>query len=234
MIDKFIHQLFSKAGLLIALLGISPWISSLSWAADDDVITAVIRNNPQQITYWLAQGSSPNALHQQGRSALAHAIYIESWQAAEALLSAKDLDVNARSPQGETALMLAAIKGRLDWVQRLIALQANVNQPGWTALHYAASVDLPDTLAIMQLLLEAHYAYIDAASPNGTTALMLAAQYSSQAVVDYLLEQGADIHLRNEQGLSVIDFAQRSQRAYMVAHIEQRWQSIARHQPPSW
>jgi ankyrin repeat protein len=71
----------------------------------------------------------------------------------------------------------------------------------------------------MELLLEAH-AYIDATSPNGTTPLMMAAHYGTPAAVKLLLDGGADPGLKNEQGLSAIDFAQRASRvdaAEMIA-----------------
>ena len=64
----------------------------------------------------------------------------------------------------------------------------------------------------MTLLLDKH-AYIDAASPNGSTPLMMAAHYGTPSAVKLLLEAGADPLLRNEQGLSAIDFAQRANRA---------------------
>jgi len=65
---------------------------------------------------------------------------------------------------------------------------------------------------VMYLLLEQN-AYIDAASPNGTTPLMMAAHYGTPSAVKLLLESGADPLLKNQQDLSAIDFAQRANRA---------------------
>ena len=61
----------------------------------------------------------------------------------------------------------------------MASMGADVNKPGWTPLHYAAT---HGHLAIMDLLLEEH-AYIDAESPNGTTPLMMAAHYGTPAAV---------------------------------------------------
>ena len=61
----------------------------------------------------------------------------------------------------------------------------------------------------MELLLENH-AYIDAESPNGTTPLMMAAHYGTPAAVKLLLEAGADPTLKNQLGLTAIDFARRA------------------------
>ena len=63
----------------------------------------------------------------------------------------------------------------------------------------------------MRLLLE-NFAYIDAASPNGTTPLMMAAMYGNSSAVKLLLEAGADPTLKNQLGLTAIDFAQQVKR----------------------
>ncbi|MEJ6763173.1 MAG: ankyrin repeat domain-containing protein, partial [Comamonadaceae bacterium] len=44
-------------------------------------------------------------------------------------------------------------------------------------------------------------------SPNGTTPLMMAAQYGLLASVQTLLDEGADVLLKNERGLNALDFA---------------------------
>ena len=120
--------------------------------------------------------------------------------------------MEARTAKGESPLMMAAIKGKLDLARRLIARQAEVNKPGWAPLHYAATYAGDTSPAMVRLLLE-HHAYIDAESPNGTTPLMMAAHYGSPGVVKLLLEEGADPMIRNQQGLTAIDFAHRAQRA---------------------
>jgi uncharacterized protein len=55
-------------------------------------------------------------------------------------------------------------------------------------------------------------AYIDAESPNGTTPLMMAAHYGTPEAVKLLLEAGADPSLKNQLGLTAIDFANRASR----------------------
>jgi ankyrin repeat protein len=65
---------------------------------------------------------------------------------------------------------------------------------------------------MVRLLLK-HHAYIDAESPNRTTPLMMAAHYGNPGVVKLLLEEGADPLLRNQKGLSAIDFARGANRA---------------------
>ena len=63
----------------------------------------------------------------------------------------------------------------------------------------------------MEVLLEEH-AFVDAESPNKSTPLMMAAKYGSPEAVKLLLENGAIPTLRNELGLTAIDFAQQANR----------------------
>ena len=151
----------------------------------------------------------------------------ESLRVARFLIDQPEVDVNARASTDENPLMMAALRGHLDLVEALIARRAQVNKPGWTPLHYAATYKGPTALAITRLLLE-HHAFIDAESPNKTTPLMMAAHYGHRDVVKLLLEEGADPMVRNQQGLSAIDFAQRADRrdvAEMIASYVRRQQN---------
>jgi hypothetical protein len=116
----------------------------------------------------------------------------------------KNPDVlNYQNQLGETPLMLASLKGSASIVKRLLDLGAEANQPGWTALHYAATSGHADVIR----LLVAKNAYIDADSPNKTTPLMMAARFNHQPAAKALLEGGADPTRTNEAGLTARDYA---------------------------
>jgi ankyrin repeat protein len=112
--------------------------------------------------------------------------------------------------------MLVCLKGNLKLAKLLISRQADINHPGWTPLHYAAT---GGHVAIVQLLLD-ESAYIDAESPNGTTPLMMAARYGSPEAVKLLIEEGADVHLKNQIGLTALDFAHQGKRPDAIKLIE--------------
>lgn len=200
--------------------------------AATDFQTAIIRDNFVQVRKLLQQGMDPNVADERGRPALVKAMQLDSLRVAQVLIQAPGININAMSAGGETALMHACIKGDLDVVKQLLALGARVNHPGWTPLHYAASADTEHSTDIARLLLDQH-AYIDAESPNKSTPLMLAAQYGSQAMVQLLLDAGADVQARNQLGLSAVDFARRSERAFMVKLLEEA-QQATRRSKASW
>lgn len=185
---------------------------SVNAGSYEDFFAAVKQDNPGVIRQLLTRGFDANTVDPKGQPGLALAIQEPSPKAAQALLDWPKTNVNALNANGESPLMLAAIKGQLDMAAALIKRDADVNKTGWTPLHYAAS---KGHLAIMNLLLENH-AYIDAESPNGTTPLMMAAQYGTGPAVQLLLDAGADPLLKNQQGLTAIDFARRVSRTESI------------------
>jgi ankyrin repeat protein len=184
----------------------------------DDLFKAAELDNESAIVSMVLKGLNVGAQDEQGQTALLIAASEGSMKVARFLMKQPAVNVNARNAQDENPLMLAALKGRLAMVRELIEAAADVNKPGWTPLHYASANPEPESLAVVALLLE-KYAYIDAESPNQTTPLMMAARYGHRDVVKLLLEEGADPSLRNQQGMTAVDFAQLAQRNEVAAMI---------------
>lgn len=203
-----------------ALCALPLWVVGVSaWAGSyDDFFTAILRDDPGTITALLQRGFDPNTRDAKGQVGLVIALRQESFKAFAALMSSRQTKVEVRNAQDESPLMLAAIKGNFEAVKQLVARDADVNKTGWAPLHYAASGGTEEHLRIASYLLENH-AYIDATSPNGTTPLMMAAQYGSTDMVKLLLEEGADPTLKNRLGLTAVNFAQRVGRTETAAQL---------------
>ena len=191
--------------------------SSAHAGSYEDFFTAIKRDDPGTIQQLVARGFDPNSRDPAGLPALFLAVRSESYRAAEAIAAAEGLEVDAANEVGETALMIAAIKGQTDWVKRLLERGAQVNKTGWTALHYAASGPNPE---IVRMLIE-RGADIEAESPNRSTALMMAAGYGPEDSVNLLLARSADPKRQNDRKLNAVDFARRAQRDALADRLEQ-------------
>ena len=188
----------------------------------DDYFVAIKRDDARAITQLLQRGFDANTLSPDGEHGLLLALRESSLKVVQVLLGWPKTQVETRNAVDESPLMMAAFKGHIEIVRALIARGADINKTGWTPLHYAAT---GSHNTIVSLLLEEH-AYIDAESPNGTTPLMMAAQYGSAATVRQLLEAGADASLKNQLGLTAQDFAVRSGRRevseMIAAHLRRQ------------
>lgn len=182
----------------------------------DDFFKAIELDQDSVVLALLQRGFDPNSPSPQGQPALMLAMQKSSNKVAEVLIGWKTTNLSIQNPQRETPLMLAAITNQLEWAKKLINKGADVNQPGWTPLHYAAT---KGDIEIMRLLIENH-AYLDAESPNGTTPLMMAAHYGTSMATKLLLEEGADPRIKNQLGLTALVFARQANKPESVQYIE--------------
>jgi len=190
--------------------------SSANAGAYEDFFRAVNVDNAGTVSELLARGFDPNAPDERGQVALYLAMRDDSPKVAAVLLAQTALRADTANAAGETPLMMAALRGRLEWIGPLIERGGQVRRDGWTPLHYAASG--PDA-RIVGLLLD-RGAAIDAASPNRSTALMMAARYGDEASAQLLITRGADAKLRNDKGLSAADFARLGGREALAARLD--------------
>lgn len=200
--------------LLLCLL----WLLTLPARAGsyEDFFRALENDNVGVVSELLGKGFDPNTPDERGQSPLLLALRGESFKVATVLLAQPGLKLDAANSVGETALMMAALRGQFEWLQRLLERGARINKDGWTPLHYAASGPEPKAVA----LLIDRGAALDALSPNRTTPLMMAAQYGAEPSVALLLERGASPRLRNDRGLNPADFARLGGREALAARLD--------------
>jgi ankyrin repeat protein len=116
--------------------------------------------------------------------------------------------------------MIASIEGNLPVVKALVqGRKAQVDHIGWTPLHYACS---RGHLEVAQYLL-ANGAIVDSMSPGYTTPLMMAVQSGNEQLVKLLLDKGADIQVRNTNGLTAIDIAVIYEKPWIAEGLSSRW-----------
>lgn len=200
MLNHYIRKLV----YLIVLIVVLP----VNAGSYEDFFAAIKKDDSIAVKTLLQRGFDANSRDPNGQHGLYLALQEPSLKVISVLLDWDKTQVESRNAADESPLMLASLKGILPVVAKLVEKGADVNKPGWAPLHYAAT---RGHVEVMNLLLENH-AYIDAASPNGSTPLMMAALYGSPAGVKLLLEAGADPTLKNNLGLTAIDFANRDNR----------------------
>ncbi|MEO6986854.1 MAG: ankyrin repeat domain-containing protein [Paralcaligenes sp.] len=189
-------------GLLVCL--VSLLLCTAARAANPaDWWIDITNDRAADIKTMLAEGADPNAISPKGQPSIMQAVRDGAWKVYDVLAADHKTAVNALNISHETPLMYLAVVGQTQRAEALIRRGAQVNRLGWTPLHYAASKGHLDTVR----MLIAHKAIIDAPSPDGTTALMMAAYAGSDQVVQALLAAGAVVIVQNLGHHNAADWA---------------------------
>ena len=180
----------------------------------DDFFIAVANDRVPDVRALLKRGVDPNSVDASGDTGLIVAARAGSAATVDVLLAAK-ADPERRNRWGDTAMMMAALNGHHGIMKALRQHGASVDGKGWTPLIYASTGGHDD---IVRWLL-GEGAAIDAISPNGTTALMMAVRENRYSTAILLMARGANVNHRNENGASALDWAKRADDATMVERL---------------
>jgi ankyrin repeat protein len=202
-------------------------ISSLAYSQTADQMNEFAKaakfDDISTVKALVSKGVSPNTVDSKGDPMLILAIWDKSNNVITYLIGNKSTDVDLSNKIGETPLMIASINGNMPVVKSLVEQrQAQINHIGWTPLHYAASRGHMEVAEYLIL----KGATIDSLSQSNTTPLMMAVISGNEPLIKLLLDKGANLKLRNDQGFTAIDIAIIYQKPWIAEALSSRWQKL--------
>lgn len=183
-------------------------------SADTELRSAVAANDPARVKWLLANGANGNALDDQGRLPLQHAIRLRELAVGDALLNG-GAGLDARDGDGWTPLMTALWTGdaeTIDWLLRRKPKLDVVSSDGWTPLSVA--IHNGDE-ALVAKVLDAG-APPAQANPAGFTPLMFAATENQAGTVQRLLKAKVPVDHANQAGITALMLAVAAHRQELV------------------
>ena len=218
---------FARAALgaaFFVLLCLSPLSPALSDSTQDQaLIAAAERGDTAALQRLLGEGAGVGARDGRGRTALLAATHVDRVEAARLLIAA-GADVNAKDAIEDSPFLYAGAEGRDDILKMTLAAGADLastNRYGGTALIPAAHHGHVETVKI--LLATA----IDRDHVNklGWTALLEAVILGDGGarhteIVRLLVAAGANVNLRDRDGMTPLAHARRRGFAAMARILE--------------
>lgn len=212
------RRLIVSTLLLLALLP-----AAAQAGAYEDLIKAVEQNDVAEVTALLSRGADPNTADADGTTLLMSAARNGNEALIDLLLKMR-AKVRGRNRYGDDALLLAAFRGHLDIVRKLVAAGSPIDrEEGWPPLAYAA---FNGRLEVVRFLLEQE-ADVDALSDNGTSALMVAARNGHLDVVKLLLKHEADPDIENDAGGTALTWAEAAGNTEIASMMRQAMEASA-------
>lgn len=185
------------------------------------LLAATMQGDMNQITQLLADGADIDATDEVGRTSAMIAVHTKQLEVFELLLE-RGANINIRDHRSDNPLLYAGAEGLLDFVKVSIAAGADtaiLNRFGGTALIPAADRGHVD---IVKELLNTSDVNIDHVNNLGWTALLEAVILGDggkqhQAIVQLLIQHGADINIADSNGITPLQHAQNRGYREMVA-----------------
>ena len=187
------------ASVLMAMLAATGGARADSYT---DFTRALASDDTKTVAQLIARGVDPNTVNENAEPALLYAAREGTTAMVRTLIRGK-ANVNVRTPQGDTPIMLAALAGSLETVKVLREAGAQINHPGWTPLQYAA---FNGHDAVVEYLVSTG-ADLGLAAPNGATPVMLAVLSNKADTVKLLVSYGFDVDAKNDKGETALDIA---------------------------
>ena len=208
--NKELNQLHSaeKEGDVTEMKSTLPrWFSvdSRNATGRTPLMNAALKGNVQAVKSMIKRGADPSLTDYKGWNMLHFAAEGGDTDIIS-LIHTHLPNIDSKTDDGDTPLMLAALNGKLHAVKWFLEKGATVaceDKIGWNTLHSAAKGGDTDIIS----LIHTHLPNIESKTGEGHTPLMVAAFNGKLHAVKWFLEKGATVACENKGGWNTLHCA---------------------------
>ena len=189
------------ARFLVAVAGAASLVGcpldALAQKLHEDFAVAVANDRAADVRAMLARGVDPNTRRRERRAGARDRRRARGYAATvDVLLAGARRTSTSKNRFGDTALMIAALNGQLDVAKKLRARGA---ERRIVAGGRRSSMRRRAVTTTSSAICSPKGANINAASPNGTTALMMAVREGKTSTAELLIARGADVNQQQRE-----------------------------------
>ena len=169
------------------------------------LMNAALNVNVEVVKSLIKKGADPSLIDNGGWNSLHHAAQGGDTDIIS-LIHTHLPDIDSKTREGDTPLMLAALCGKLHAVKWFLEKGATVAcecNRGWNTLHCAAKGGDTDIIS----LIHTHLPNIESKTGDGYTPLMVAALAGKLHAVQWLHEKGATVTIKDKSGWNTLHYA---------------------------
>lgn len=164
-----------------------------------------------QVEKDIKAGNDPTQLNSNAFDAVVYALLEQVDNTTiKHLLSKKGNGVNKRTHDGRTYIFWAAYKDNLDMMKYLVSKGAKtdlIDSHGYTVLNFAAATGQQNT-KLYDLCISYGANPVTEKNHDGANALLLVAPFlKDDALINYFIDKGVDLHTTDDQGNGVFNYA---------------------------
>lgn len=184
------------------------------------LILAIEEGSYELVTSILESGADPNYRWKNGETPLMLASSLGHTDIVRTLIK-NGADIKLKDNEQQTPLFWASSHGQYEVAEYLLNAGAGfsiVNKNGDTPFtaSFSAEINEDDFMSVIRVFLNKGADINERRKSDGTTLLMMVAEIGNADIVSALMDAGADFRIKDNNGLTALDYAKRARRQETV------------------
>ncbi|XP_064646401.1 serine/threonine-protein phosphatase 6 regulatory ankyrin repeat subunit B-like [Lineus longissimus] len=175
--------------------------------------------NLDMFKHLISLGADVNATDKNGWNVMHMASQSSSTDLVDYLVNSLGLDVNCRTGDDSTPLLISSTEDNLDMFKHLISLGADVNATDKNGLNVMRMASLSSNTDLVDYLVNSLRLDVNCRTGDDSTPLLFSSLKGNLDMFKHLISLGADVNATDKKGLNVMHVAAQSSSTDLVDYL---------------